>query len=113
MILRKVAEAAGVPLQEFEVRNDMACGSTIGPLISKMGLRTVDIGCVQLSMHSIRETGMFPPFTLPKLLLNVDLKLMAVSSDIGGAEDVGMLIKLFKQFFKDFAKVDKSVILDD
>lgn len=57
LILRKIAEAAGVPLQEFEVRNDMACGSTIGPLISKMGLRTVDIGCVQLSMHSIRETG--------------------------------------------------------
>ncbi|KAK9893868.1 aspartyl aminopeptidase [Cystobasidium minutum MCA 4210] len=87
LILRKIAESAGVPLQEFEVRNDMACGSTIGPLISKMGLRTVDIGCVQLSMHSIRETG--------------------------GAEDVGMLIRLFKQFFKDFAKVDKSVILDD
>lgn len=33
--------------------------------------------------------------------------------DSGGAEDVGMLIKLFKQFFRDYAKVDKSVILDD
>jgi hypothetical protein len=32
---------------------------------------------------------------------------------IAGAEDVGLLVKLFKQFFEDFEKVDKTVILDD
>ncbi len=35
-LLRRLAKIADVPLQEFEVRNDMPCGSTIGPMMSKV-----------------------------------------------------------------------------
>ncbi|KAM0748089.1 peptidase M18, aminopeptidase I [Meredithblackwellia eburnea MCA 4105] len=82
--LRRIAKIAGVPLQEYEVRNDMACGSTIGPLVSKIGLRTVDIGCPQLSMHSIRETA--------------------------GTKDMEYLTNLFEMFFEKFGTVDDLVV---
>ncbi|KAG0149459.1 hypothetical protein CROQUDRAFT_105001 [Cronartium quercuum f. sp. fusiforme G11] len=81
-ILRRIAALAEVPLQEYEVRNDMACGSTIGPLVSKIGLRTVDIGCPQLSMHSIREQA--------------------------GCLDLVYLTKLFETFFDRFEEVDQT-----
>jgi aspartyl aminopeptidase len=57
-LMREVARRAGLPpIQEFVVRNDCACGSTIGPIISaNTGIRAIDMGCPQLSMHSIRET---------------------------------------------------------
>jgi len=53
----QIAAAANhLPLQKFVVRNDMPCGTTIGPLQACLsGIPTVDIGCGQLSMHSCRE----------------------------------------------------------
>ena len=54
-ILKEIAHSANVPLQQFVIRNDSACGSTVGPMLAtKLGCRTVDVGCPQLAMHSIR-----------------------------------------------------------
>ena len=45
-----------IPLQTFVSRNDMPCGSTVGPHLSaELGIPTVDLGEAILSMHSIRE----------------------------------------------------------
>ncbi len=52
-----MAKEADVPTQDFVMRSDMACGSTIGPLTAtKLGVKTIDIGVPSLAMHSIRET---------------------------------------------------------
>jgi len=54
---RQLCEQAGVPVQDFVTRTDMACGSTIGPITATgIGVKTVDIGVPQFAMHSIRET---------------------------------------------------------
>ncbi|PYI13465.1 aspartyl aminopeptidase [Aspergillus japonicus CBS 114.51] len=88
-VARKAAEdgGEGVPLQLFVVRNDSSCGSTIGPMMSaKLGARTLDLGNPQLSMHSIRETG--------------------------GTYDVGHSIRLFTSFFKHYADLSKTILVD-
>jgi len=55
-LYRILAERAGVPIQEFVMRSDLACGSTIGPLTAAAhGVAAVDIGVPTLAMHSIRE----------------------------------------------------------
>jgi len=55
-LLKELGRLAEIPMQEFVVRNDCPCGSTIGPAISaRTGIRTVDAGMPQLSMHSCRE----------------------------------------------------------
>jgi aspartyl aminopeptidase len=57
-LFRLFCKKAGVPCQQFVMRNDLACGSTIGPLTAaEIGVPTVDIGIPQLAMHSIRETA--------------------------------------------------------
>lgn len=55
-IVKALARREKIPVQEFMVRNDSPCGSTIGPILSaKLGIPAVDVGVAQLSMHSIRE----------------------------------------------------------
>lgn len=55
-LFKLACHAQEVPVQEFINRTDLACGSTIGPIsAARLGIRTVDVGCAQLAMHSIRE----------------------------------------------------------
>ncbi|MDM8538135.1 M18 family aminopeptidase [Desulfobacterales bacterium HSG17] len=55
-LFRYLCNKSGVPVQDFVMRSDMACGSTIGPLTStRIGLKTVDVGVPIFAMHSIRE----------------------------------------------------------
>lgn len=53
---KEACDRAGVPCQEFVVRSDLPCGSTVGPMTAALtGVTTVDFGAAMLSMHSIRE----------------------------------------------------------
>jgi aspartyl aminopeptidase len=55
-LFRMLSEMENVPVQSFVVRNDMGCGSTIGPITAgATGIRTLDIGVPTFAMHSIRE----------------------------------------------------------
>uniref|UniRef100_A0A5K3F8B4 Aspartyl aminopeptidase n=2 Tax=Mesocestoides corti TaxID=53468 RepID=A0A5K3F8B4_MESCO len=86
-IVKEVARRCQVPLQEFVIRQDQMCGSTIGPIVaSHLGVMTADVGGAQLAMHSCREmtcttsvghaiaffTGFFEH--LPSILAGVSFK---------------------------------------
>lgn len=56
-LFRGLCEKAGVAVQEFVMRQDMGCGSTIGPIVAAgLGARTVDVGLPMWGMHSTFET---------------------------------------------------------
>ncbi|KAL8798179.1 MAG: hypothetical protein Q9182_006891 [Xanthomendoza sp. 2 TL-2023] len=79
--LQRVADKCGSKLQVFQIRNDSRSGGTVGPMLSSaMGMRAIDAGLPQLSMHSIRATV--------------------------GNLDPGLGVKLFKGFFDYFEEVD-------
>jgi hypothetical protein len=53
-----LCDEAGVPCQKYVHRNDIPCGTTIGPITgASLGVRTVDVGNPMWSMHSIRESA--------------------------------------------------------
>ena len=85
---RELGRRTNVPIQEFVVRNDCSCGSTIGPTISaRTGVRTIDLGMPQLSMHSCRE--------------------------VMGSVDLTHAVHLFRGYFQWFPTIDQSLQLDD
>jgi aspartyl aminopeptidase len=84
-ILRELANRAEVPLQDFIVKQDGSCGSTIGPMLATtVGIKVVDIGAPQLSMHSCRE--------------------------ICGTTDSLYYHKLFAEFFKSFQGISGDLL---
>ena len=53
---RQLCASQEIPVQSFVVRNDMSCGSTIGPIVAgELGVKSLDIGVPTFAMHSIRE----------------------------------------------------------
>ena len=69
-----LCQQANVPYQTFTGRNDIPCGSTVGPSIStQLGVSTIDVGNPQIGMHSARE--------------------------MAGSLDHGMMIKVFTELF--------------
>ena len=84
-VLQRVAARCGACLQVFQIRNDSRSGGTVGPMLSsKTGMRAVDAGSPQLSMHSIRATT--------------------------GSLDPGLGVQLFKGFFDYFEEVDREFV---
>lgn len=87
-IIKELGKRNDIPIQEFCVRNDSPCGSTIGPILSsRLGIRTVDIGSAMWSMHSIRETC--------------------------STVDVVYSTQLFNSFFTQFRELDESIKIDE
>lgn len=57
-LFRMICEEAGVPVQTYANRADMAGGSTLGNIANtQVSLNTADIGLAQLAMHSAFETA--------------------------------------------------------
>ncbi len=57
-IFKGICEDAGVPVQYFANRSDMAGGSTLGNIaMSQASMNCIDIGLAQLAMHSVYETA--------------------------------------------------------
>ena len=73
---RHLCAQVDVPVQDFVVRSDMGCGSTIGPITAGgVGVKTLDVGLPSYAMHSIREHA--------------------------GSRDAGMLCRVITQFYND------------
>ncbi|KAJ8115460.1 hypothetical protein OPT61_g2899 [Boeremia exigua] len=70
-------------LQVFQIRNDSRSGGTVGPMLSAAtGIRAIDCGIPQLSMHSIRATT--------------------------GSRDPGLGVFAFQSFLERFEEVDRE-----
>ena len=84
-VFKELGKLCNVPIQEFIVRQDSPCGTTIGPITSaKIGIKSVDVGIAQLAMHSIREQL--------------------------GIVDLYYYRTIFEEFFKNYEKVKGNIM---
>lgn len=82
-IMQRCADKVGAKLQVFQIRNDSRSGGTVGPMLSAAtGMRAIDCGIPQLSMHSVRATT--------------------------GSLDPGLGVMAFLGFLNGFESVDKE-----
>jgi aminopeptidase I len=82
-LLHRIAEKSGHQLQIFQIRNDSRSGGTVGPMLSAaMGVRAIDAGMPQLSMHSIRAAC--------------------------GSRDPGLGVQIFTGFYQYFEEIDSE-----
>lgn len=80
-LFNRVAEKSGHKTQVFQIRNDSRSGGTVGPMLSThMGVRAIDAGMSQLSMHSIRAAC--------------------------GSLDPGLMVQISTGFYQEFEEVD-------
>lgn len=87
-LFQRIAEKSGCKLQVFQIRNDVRSGGTLGPPLSiQTGIRAIDAGCPQLSMHSIRATT--------------------------GSLDPGLGVKMYLGFLQHFEDVDSEFVSTD
>ena len=57
-VFHAICEKAGVPVQHYANRSDLAGGGTLGNISgSHVSINTLDIGLAQLAMHSCYETA--------------------------------------------------------
>lgn len=80
-LLQRIADKCEHKLQVFQIRNDSRSGGTVGPMLSAaMGVRAIDAGLPQLSMHSIRAAT--------------------------GAKDPGLGVQIFTAFYQYYEEAD-------
>ncbi|XBW37006.1 hypothetical protein QEN19_002586 [Hanseniaspora menglaensis] len=84
-IIEEIARINGDKVQYFQIKNNSRSGGTIGPSIActnASGVRVIDLGIAELSMHAIRE--------------------------VTGSKDVGLGIRFFVNYFRTYKNVVES-----
>lgn len=128
-LLREIARRHSLPLQEFVVRQDMGCGSTIGAWRAPPPTR-VDGACAD-GLPPPAQAPFSPPAwaCAPWMWASRSCRCTGAWRRAGwcctssphrlrsiremcGTDDVHHALELFSHFFRDFAALDASLALD-
>ena len=121
-VVRELARLAGVDVQEFMVKNDCPCGSTIGPILSAKTVRRQTQQPAPRALPRLvgsarppLSPAAFTPSACPRMaqgMLTVDLgagcwSMHSIRETVGVA-DVDHAFTLFRTFFSSFAELDRK-----